>query len=150
MIMRTLGIWLHRLLALAFGGVFVYAGLLKLKDPTLFLMDIRSFDMLPDPFAAWLALFLPWLELLAGLAVITGVLRKGGLLLLNLSLVAFFFAIGSAWHRGLNIQCGCFGGSAVDSNYIELFIRDGVLLALGLALMFVELRARKPATSLSP
>ena len=150
MIMRTLGIWLHRLLAFVFGGVFVYAGMLKLKDPTLFLMDIRSFDMLPDPFAAWLALFLPWLELLAGLAVITGVLRQGGLLLLNLSLIVFFFAIGSAWHRGLNIQCGCFGGSAVDSNYIELFIRDGVLLALGLALMFVEFRSRKPALHLSP
>lgn len=69
-------IWLRRALALFFGGVFVYAALLKLKDPGRFLIDIRSFDMLPDPFAAWLALGLPWIELLGGLAVITGVLTQ--------------------------------------------------------------------------
>ena len=142
--------WLHRILAILFGGVFVYAGALKLKDPTLFLMDIRSFDLLPDPYAAWLALSLPWLELLAGLAVITGYVRNGGLLLLNASLLAFFVAIGSAWHRGISIQCGCFGGTAMNSNYIELFIRDGVLLALGLTLSWLELHSRKPSSSVSP
>ena len=78
--------WLRRALSLVFGGVFVYAAVLKLRDPGRFLIDIRSFDMLPDPYAAWLALLLPWVELLCGLAVITGLMRKGGLLILNLAL----------------------------------------------------------------
>lgn len=134
--------WLRRILALLFGGVFVYAGALKLRDPGLFLIDIRSFDMLPDPYAAWLALWLPWLEILCGLAVITGVFRKGGLLVLNLALIGFFIAIGLAKSRGLNIQCGCFGESDSSSNYLELFVRDGVLLSLGLVLAWL-CRARR-------
>lgn len=137
---------LRRLLALVFGGVFVYAGVLKLRDPGLFLIDIRSFDMLPDPYAAWLALVLPWIEILSGLAVITGFFRKGGLLLLNLALVAFFIAIGIAKSRGLSIQCGCFGGHDSASNYLELFVRDGVLLLMGLILLWLNRTKQNPAS----
>ncbi len=96
--------------------------------------------MLPDPFSAWLALGLPWLEIFAGVAVIIGVLRQSGLLLLNLSLVMFFIALGSAWHRGLNIDCGCFGGGEKTTDYTMLFVRDGLLLAAGLLLMWLEHR----------
>ncbi len=135
--------WFRRILAFAFGGVFAYAGLMKLRDPGLFLIDIRSFDLLPDPYAAWLALVLPWLELLGGLAVITGFLRRGALLSLNVCLAVFFVAIGSAWYRGLDIKCGCFGATGSTSNYGELFIRDGVLLGIGLVLLFQTVRPRK-------
>lgn len=136
---------LRRLLALVFGGVFVYAGALKLRDPGLFLIDIRSFDMLPDPHAAWLALVLPWIEILSGLAVVTGVFRRGGMLLLNLALVAFFIAIGTAKSRGLSIQCGCFGGQESASSYAELFVRDGALLVMGISLLW--LNRAKPNSS---
>lgn len=139
--MPSLPLWTLRVLSLLFGGVFVYAGWLKVQDPGLFAVAVRSFDMVPDPYAAWLALTLPWLEIFAGLAVITGVLRQSGLLLLNLSLVAFFIALGYAWHRGLNIECGCFGGaSGKQPDYTWLFARDGVLLACGLFLMWLQHR----------
>lgn len=123
--------WLTRILCFAYGAVFVYAGSMKLRDPGLFLQDIRSFNLLPDPFAAWLALGLPWLEVLAGLAVIAGWLRRGGLLLLQVALLVFLVAIGSAWHRGLNIECGCFGDSIQASTYVELIVRDVILLLMG-------------------
>lgn len=132
-------IWLNRILHLVFGGVFVYAGRAKAKEPIAFLDDIRSFEMLPDPYAAMLAMFLPWLEIFAGLAVISWVFRRGGLLLLNVSLLIFLGAIGIAWYRGIDIRCGCFGSSGgATSNYIELIIRDLVLLALGLWLTFYK------------
>lgn len=129
--------WIRGILALVFGGVFVYAGAVKAADPSRFLIDIRSFDMLPDPFAAWMALGLPWLELLCGLAVILGVLRRGALLILNLALVVFFVAIGIAKSRGLDIHCGCFGGADAASSYTGLFIRDGLLLVTGFTLMWL-------------
>ncbi len=133
--------WLRRLLAAGFGGVFVYAGAIKVWNPSLFLSDVRSFQLLPDPLAAWLALTLPWLEVFAGAAVMLGVLRQSGLLLLNLALLIFFLAIASAWQRGLNIQCGCFGTHLGDApNYPWLFLRDGALLVAGLAMMWLEHR----------
>lgn len=130
-------LWLQKLLGLGFGGVFLYSGFLKVQDPLQFLEDIRGFDMLPDPFAAWLALTLPWIEMIAGIAVISGVFRIGGLLLLNSSLLVFLVAIGYAQYRGLDIRCGCFGSSAQVSNYLQLYIRDAVLLAVGFTLFFM-------------
>ncbi len=134
-------IWLTRILHLVFGGTFVWAGVTKAMEPMAFLDDIRSFEMLPDPYSGLLAVFLPWLEIFAGLAVISGVFRRGGLLVLNMSLVAFLAAIGIAWYRGIDIQCGCFGSSGgATSNYIELIVRDLVLLALGVWLTFHKQR----------
>lgn len=128
--------WLQRILHLLFGGVFVYAGIMKAWHPMVFLEDVRSFALLPDPYAALLAIFLPWLEIFAGLAVIVGALRKAGLAVLNLSLLLFLGAIVIAWVRGTDIRCGCFGGSSdATSSYIELIIRDLVLLALGVWLL---------------
>jgi hypothetical protein len=124
-------------LLFVFGGVFVYAGAMKAWRPMVFLDDVRSFALLPDPYGAILALFLPWAEIFSGLAVITGWGRKGGLLVLNASLVIFLAAILIAWSRGTDIRCGCFGGSGdVTSNYVELIVRDVVLLALGVFLWF--------------
>lgn len=137
-------IWIVRLLCLAFGGLFVYSGWAKVQDPAAFLGAVRSFDLLGDPFAAWVALFLPWMEVLAGLAVISGVLRSGGLFLLNLSLIVFLIGICTSWARGLDIRCGCFGDpshlTATSAAYVELIIRDLVLLALG---GFLQWRAGK-------
>ncbi|HEY1049539.1 MAG TPA: MauE/DoxX family redox-associated membrane protein [Prosthecobacter sp.] len=127
---------LRLLLHFFFGGVFVYAGLLKVMDPISFLDDIRSFDLLGDPWDAWLAMGLPWLEILAGLAVMSGFLRSGGMLILNGSLLIFLAAILISWWRGIDIRCGCFGHSDATSSYRDLILRDLLLLAAGLVLVW--------------
>jgi putative oxidoreductase len=128
---------LRLLLHFFFGGVFVYAGILKVADPMSFLDDVRSFDLLGDPWAAWVAMGLPWLEILAGLAVMSGLLRSGGLLILNGSLLIFLAAIGFSWWRGIDIRCGCFGHADATSNYYDLILRDVLLLAAGLVLVWL-------------
>jgi putative oxidoreductase len=133
-------------LAASFGLVFIWSGVLKVRDPAQFLADIRSFHLLPDPFAAWLALFLPWLEIFAGIAVITGWLRRGGLLLLNGCLVVFAIALISAWARKLDIECGCFGGGRGTTTIMEALLRDAVLLIVGLWLWWLD-RRNRPALS---
>jgi len=74
---------------------------------------------------------LPWLEIFAGLTVMSGVLRPGGLLILNGSLLIFLGAISLSWWRGIDIRCGCFGHADATSNYHDLILRDLLLLALG-------------------
>lgn len=127
---------LRLLLHFFFGGVFVYAGILKVADPMSFLDDVRSFDLLGDPFAAWLAMGLPWLEIFAGLAVMSGFYRSGGMLILNGSLGVFLIAITLSWWRGIDIRCGCFGHQDATSSYRDLILRDLLLLAAGIVLVW--------------
>ena len=128
--------WFREALSWAFGLVFVWSGWIKAQEPAQFLASVRSFHILPDPFAAWLALALPWLEIFAGLAVLTGWLRQGGLLLLNASLAVFAVALISAWLRGLDIECGCFGSGKGGTTIVDGLLRDAVLLGVGAWLWF--------------
>ena len=127
---------LRLLLHFFFGGVFVYAGILKVADPMSFLDDVRSFDLIGDPLAAWVAMGLPWLEIFAGLAVMGGFFRSGGMLILNASLLIFLAAISISWWRGIDIRCGCFGHSDATTSYRDLILRDLLLLAAGIVLVW--------------
>ena len=128
-------------------GAFLVAGLLKARDPIQFLFDIRSFHLLPDPYAGLLALGLPWLEILGALGVLTKRLYAGSLAVLCGSLVVFMVAIAWSWHRGLDISCGCFGKSAAELSYTEHLGRNAALLGMGLWLLWREARRSwsKPA-----
>lgn len=130
-------------IAFLFGAVFVFAGVVKARDPQLFLIQVRGFRLLPDPWAAWLALGLPWLEIFGGLAVLSGWCRRGGLLLLNLCLVAFAAALVTAWARGLDIECGCFG-KTFKTGLLGQLALDGALLLSGLWLLFGSRRSSLP------
>lgn len=125
--------WLARAVVAA---VFVYAGGVKVLNPALFVADIESFHMLPSAAALFVAFFLPWLEIIAGLALLIPSLRwSAGMILLAL-LLAFMVGIGQAMVRGIDISCGCFGGDGSATAPIPLLLRDvalivGTLIAMG-------------------
>lgn len=74
------------------GGVFIFLGYLKLRDPITFLKFVRLYGILPDEPGVFLnttAIVLPWLEIVCGLALLYGVAIRGASLLLIILLVAF-------------------------------------------------------------
>ena len=111
------------------GGVFVYAGLLKALDPAQFAADVDNFRLLPYFMSCAVGVYLPWLEIITGGALALGVWRAGASLLLAAMLVVFLVAMGSAWVRGLDITCGCFGHSSNQTNYPQALLIDLALLA---------------------
>ena len=114
------------------GGLFIFAGAIKAFDPTEFANDIANYQLLPWQYAVAAAHFLPWLELIAGAALITGKWLPGALRILLLLMLLFIQALVTAWLRGLNIHCGCFGRAFATSNYALLFLRDfTITFALG-------------------
>jgi putative oxidoreductase len=134
---------------LILAAVFMASGALKAIDPAAFLIDIRSFHLLPDPWAAWLAMCLPWLEILTGAALLSGILATGAAWLSALMLATFLAAIARSALIGLDIHCGCFGSSNASSSYPGLILRNSALLALAAFLMRAQSgtrsRNRKPA-----
>ena len=133
--------WICRLVL---GGAFLLAGYLKARDPTQFLFDVRSFQLLPDPYAALLAMGLPWLEIFAAVGILLKRLYLGSLAVLCVSLIVFIMAIAWSWHRGLDISCGCFGKSAGDLSYTWHIVRNAGLLLIGICLLWLERRGGRP------
>jgi len=123
--------WLVFFASLAFGALFLWSGIAKIKDPISFAESIRNYRLVGDPIAPALAHFLPWLEVFAGFAVMWERMRKGAAALLTGMLVVFTIGIVLAWVRGLDITCGCFGGEETI-NYPVKLTQNLVLIAAGI------------------
>jgi putative oxidoreductase len=136
-------------LRMLLGAFFVYTGWAKTRDFISFLNSIRSFQILDDPYAAWLAMGLPWLEIAAGAALVTGLLVEGGLTVISGMLAVFIWAVAYAWQRGLDIDCGCFGKEAQDSSYTDVILRDSALLAVAVGLLVYRSMVRRKTPVIS-
>ena len=122
---------LSRILPVILGGIFVCAGILKIMDPIAFYHSVVLYHLVDDDFSWDLAHYLPWLEITAGIGLIGRFSRLSAALVLAVLLLIFMGAVGSAWARGLNIKCGCFGRFSGNGSYSWILIRDfGLLLAV--------------------
>jgi putative oxidoreductase len=129
-------IW--RILDLIVGGIFVYAGALKILDPIQFANDIDNYKTLPWFVSVRLAFYLPWLEMLCGLALIFRFLYRGGLSILSALTLIFIGATVAAKARGLDITCGCFGHASRHWNFWQHMTVDLAILALLVAALIRE------------
>ncbi|WP_309397628.1 MauE/DoxX family redox-associated membrane protein [Cerasicoccus maritimus] len=129
------------ILAVALGGFFIYAGVGKIAAPVDFFESILNYQLVGAELAWLVAMFLPWLEVLAGAALIWPKLRCGGLLWIGGMLLVFIVALITALVRGLDIECGCTGTGGSSVTYT--LIQDIFLLAAIVAICLLD---RKPQT----
>ncbi|NOS86739.1 MAG: DoxX family membrane protein [Ignavibacteria bacterium] len=117
------------------GAVFMYASFDKMANPETFASIIDNYHILPYQLVNALAIFLPWLELITGLLLITGKWVKSSLLLYNVMLVVFIIALSQALIRGLDISCGCFSVNPSSTSEVWLrIVEDIILLFVGIML----------------
>jgi putative oxidoreductase len=116
------------------GAVFIYAGVIKTMDPVRFANDIDNYKILPWAISVRLAFYLPWLEILCGVALIFRVLYRGGLSISTALVGIFIAATIAAKIRGLDITCGCFGHASKNWSFSTHLALDLLLLA---ALIFL-------------
>lgn len=139
------------LLRLVVAAVFFYAGVVKIWDfhhgrsaTPDFTAAIQHYEILPSPdLAVLLAVYLPWLEVVAAIGLFVRRVALGAALAVTGLTAIFLGAIVSAWVRGLDISCGCFGKDEVAMNYPSLVTRDALLLAAALAVLAWEWRANR-------
>jgi len=125
-----------RIMDLVVGGVFIYAGVVKAFQPVRFASDIDNYKILPWTISVGLAFYLPWLEILCGLALILRRLYLGGLSILTALVLIFSGVTIAAKVRGLDITCGCFGHASQNWSFSGHLALDLVILAALLALYF--------------
>ena len=89
--------------------ILAWAGLAKIGDPRAFADQVHNFRLLPVALENLAAMTLPWIELVAALALILGIRARAGAMLATALLAVFTAAVLSALWRDLDIECGCFG-----------------------------------------
>jgi len=115
----------------ALGGVFILAAVGKIAGPQDFAQAVAGYRILPLSAVNLFAIIVPWLELLVGLSLWSGILIRSGVAVAAALNVMFIVAAASAMARGLNIECGCFTLSHAHERVGWAIIgRDLALLAL--------------------
>lgn len=123
--------WPYHAIRFVLGGLFLWAGVLKMDDPMAFAEVIEEFRLVPPGWVIPLARTLPFMEVIVGAGLILDVpgSRAGliGLLLLFLGVLVIGIS------RGLDVDCGCFGpgdlGAEIFHRMEWAVFRDLVMLA---------------------
>ena len=133
--------WLTIRVQIALGAIFVIAALPKIADPPSFAHMIYNYRLVPSSLINISALVMPWVELLAGLALILGVWKAAARTVITIMLAVFIIAISINLTRHNAIDCGCFNvadrGKTHEQRIFDMKL--DVLRDLGMLLMAGQL-----------
>lgn len=115
------------------GFWFVYSGGVKIFGSGLdrFTRDIANYKLVGPPLDAIAAYTVPWFEIVAGVCLMLGILRRGAILTIAGLVAVFSICIGWAWAHQLDISCGCHGGDAPIHYWGKAAEFTGYFLMLG-------------------
>ncbi len=134
--------WAGLIARLVLGGIWIWAGAIKLPDPDASISAVRAYQLLPLSVADGVGRLLPMLEVVIGVCLVLGLLTRVSGVISALLQLAFIAGIISVWSRGIAISCGCFGDGGPDpdafSKYPWEIARDVGLLALSVLVVWLR------------
>jgi len=119
---------------LALAAIFLYAAATKLPDMAAFAKDVANYRLLPGPLVPFAAAVVVGIELVVGLALVTGLWARAAALVASGMLVLFVAGLSQALLRGIDLRCGCFGGDEAADWWTVL--RDVAMLVPALVVLF--------------
>ncbi|MGC4805195.1 MauE/DoxX family redox-associated membrane protein [Micromonospora sp. DT233] len=127
--------WLGVAARLGLAAVWLVAGATKVGDLAASGRAVNAYEVLPYDVATVVGAALPFVELALGVLLLLGLATRLTAGVSAALLVVFVAGIASAWARGLNIDCGCFGSggqlaAGQSPNYLPEILRDLGFLAL--------------------
>jgi len=135
--------WLTVRVQIALGVFFVAAALPKVVDPPGFAHMIYNYRLVPGPLVNLMGLVMPWLELLAGLALVLGIWTRTAAATIGALLLVFVLAISLNLARGNAIDCGCFDLTAAGRSVAErladmrwVLVRDAGMLLMAAQILW--------------
>ena len=136
--------WTELVARWVLGGTFVYASYNKLMAPADFAKIIYGYDLFPAAMINLIAIHVPFLELVAGTALIIGCYPRSAALIVNAMLLVFISALSINLIRGHEFDCGCFSINANTQMRFAgpLIFRDFVIFVLGLHVVFFRNRRK--------
>lgn len=116
------------------GAVLLVSGLAKLGDPDAAQRAVRAYELVPEWAVGLFAWGLPAVEVALAVLLLTGLVPRVSAWASFGVLLVFVASILSAAARGLQIDCGCFGGGGetAETTYLLDLLRDLSLLGVAL------------------
>ncbi len=132
--------WLELVVRWGIGGIFIYSSWHKIVEPAHFAKIIYGYYLFPASSINLIAIFLPFMELFAGLALILGIYPRSAALIINAMLLFFIVAISINLIRGHEFDCGCFsfGEPGYTSSARQLLVRDMAGFLAGVYVLFFD------------
>ncbi|MCW6005601.1 DoxX family membrane protein [Micromonospora sp. CPCC 205371] len=134
--------WLGTLARLGLAAVWLVAGGTKVGDLAASGRAVNAYDVMPYDVAKVVGAALPFVEIALGLLLLAGLATRLAAGISAALLVVFIAGIASAWARGLQIDCGCFGSggqlaAGQSPTYGPEIARDlGFLVLAGFLLIY--------------
>lgn len=120
----------HTLLRCVLGGLFFWSGISKYQQLDVFYQAAQNYKVLSPVLTHLYSVFIPWLEIGAGLYLLIGLFTRWSAWACNAMIISFLIAITIVLIRGDAVDCGCFFGGEIETVSWGLFARDfGMLLA---------------------
>jgi uncharacterized membrane protein YphA (DoxX/SURF4 family) len=152
--------WISTAARIGLAAVWIVAGVLKAGDLAASGRAVNAYQLMPYEAARVVGAVQPFLEIGLGLLLLAGLAVRLSAGLSAVLLTVFIAGIVSAWARGLQIDCGCFGGGGYDpdasSQYPWEIARDAALLLASLFLvrwprtrLALDTRLFRPLTTVS-
>ena len=129
------------------GALFLWASATKVPDMAAFAESVANYRFVPPALVPAAAAAVVGIEIASGLALLANVWSRAAAWVLAALLAVFTAGLSSALARGIDLACGCFGGSSPATWWTVL--RDVALLALAV-LVASTARGRAPSPSPRP
>lgn len=113
------------------GALFVWAAVAKLPDMAAFAQDVANYRIVAPVLVPFVASSVVGIELLAGIALVTGWMARPAAIVIAALLAVFTVFLTQALLRGIDLRCGCFGGDEPASWWTVA--RDLAMLAAAIA-----------------
>ena len=126
-----MGNWFYKLIRWILGGVFIYAGSIKLMEPEVFAVLIEAYGIVPESLLMPLAVVLSILEVAAGFGLVFDM--EGSLSVITGLLMLFIVILSYGIRMELDVDCGCFGPEDPEAKAFHglrlSFYRDLIMLS---------------------
>jgi len=90
------------------GITFIYASFHKILSPADFAKIVYGYNLFPEISINLIAIIIPFLELISGLALIIGIYPRSAAIIINILLLAFITVLAINMIRGHEFNCGLF------------------------------------------
>lgn len=126
--------YLNLIVRIILSTVFIFFAVGKITDPWQFAKEINNYQIMPEFSISIMALVIPWIELICGFLIISGVKVKSSSAVSGALLIVFIIAIFIAMSKGLNINCGCSTQSYQEVGWAKIF--EDILLLIGFVYLY--------------